>query len=132
MGSATVLGAEADQLEQLGHPCRDVTGAAADHERLRDRGARGEARVERGVGVLEHDLHPVAQRAEGPTGRGAMSSPSTRIAPAVGSSNRTRRLASVDLPQPDSPTSASVSPGPRAKLTPSTACTSRRRVRGIP
>ena len=35
-----------------------------------------------------------------------MSAPSTRIAPAVGSSSRTTRRATVDLPLPDSPTSA--------------------------
>ena len=35
-----------------------------------------------------------------------MSSPSTRIAPAVGSSSRTSMRATVDLPQPDSPDEA--------------------------
>ena len=36
----------------------------------------------------------------------AMSSPSNAIVPGVGSSSRTQRAAIVDLPQPDSPTSA--------------------------
>ena len=45
------------------------------------------------------------------------------ISPAVGSSSRTIVRPSVDLPQPDSPTSPSVSPSLTAKLTSSTACT---------
>src|SRR5690606_4016864 len=49
--------------------------------------------------------------------------PSNQAAPAVGSSSRTSRRASVDLPQPDSPTMPSVSPRARVKLTPSTALT---------
>ena len=43
--------------------------------------------------------------------------------PAVGSSSRTIVRPSVDLPQPDSPTSPSVSPSFTSKLTSSTACT---------
>ena len=39
-----------------------------------------------------------------------MSVPSKRIVPAVGSISRSTKRAVVDLPQPDSPTSASVSP----------------------
>ena len=52
-----------------------------------------------------------------------MSSPSNTMRPAVGSTMR--RIASpvVDLPQPLSPTSPSVSPCRSAKLTPSTALT---------
>ena len=53
-----------------------------------------------------------------------MSSPSSRIVPSVGSSRRSSSLPTVDLPQPDSPTRHSVSPGLIAKLTPSTALTS--------
>ena len=40
-----------------------------------------------------------------------MSSPSSRIVPAVGSIRRSTSLPTVDLPQPDSPTRHSVSPG---------------------
>ena len=54
---------------------------------------------------------------------GAISSPSSLIAPLVGSTNRNTVRATVDLPQPDSPTSPSVSPAPSEKLTPSTAYT---------
>ena len=52
-----------------------------------------------------------------------MSLPSSRIAPLVGSISRSTLRATVDLPQPDSPTRPSVSPAPIEKLTPSTACT---------
>ena len=43
--------------------------------------------------------------------------------PLVGSIRRRTVRATVDLPQPDSPTRPSVSPSPIVKLTPSTACT---------
>ncbi|MEY9756203.1 hypothetical protein ABIE73_003598 [Bradyrhizobium yuanmingense] len=52
-----------------------------------------------------------------------MSSPSRRIWPEVGSTSRSTLRATVDLPQPDSPTRPSVSPVPSANETPSTACT---------
>src|SRR5882672_4143347 len=51
------------------------------------------------------------------------SSPSKRTWPAEGSSRRSTRRPTVDLPQPDSPTMASVSPCSRWKSTPSTART---------
>ena len=47
--------------------------------------------------------------------------PRTVIEPAVGVSSPTSSLASVDLPQPDSPTTPSVSPRRSSKSTPSTA-----------
>ncbi|KAG0925834.1 hypothetical protein G6F31_018600 [Rhizopus arrhizus] len=49
--------------------------------------------------------------------------PTSRIAPSVGCTSFIRRRPVVDLPEPDSPTSASVSPARRVKDTPSTACT---------
>ena len=52
-----------------------------------------------------------------------MSSPLNRMAPAVGRSRWQSSFATVDLPQPDSPTMPRVSPRPRAKSTPSTAFT---------
>ncbi len=55
------------------------------------------------------------------------SRPSKRICPALGSISRKISRPVVDLPQPDSPTSPSVSPGSSAKLTPSTARITRRR-----
>ena len=50
-----------------------------------------------------------------------MSWPSSWIAPPVGSIRRSTVRATVDLPQPLSPTSPRVSPSPIEKLTPSTA-----------
>jgi len=45
------------------------------------------------------------------------------IEPPVGSRRRAIQRAIVDLPQPDSPTTPSVSPAISVKLTPSTALT---------
>ena len=53
-----------------------------------------------------------------------MSVPSNVIEPSVGSSSRIIARPVVLLPQPDSPTSPSVSPFAIEKLTPSTARTS--------
>src|SRR5919198_730794 len=55
--------------------------------------------------------------------RRVMSRPSKTIRPAVGSSSRMMQRAIVDFPQPDSPTTPSVSPCRTAKDTPSTAFT---------
>ena len=52
-----------------------------------------------------------------------MSRPSNMIEPPVGSSSLAMQRAIVDLPQPDSPTTPSVSPAFSEKLTPSTALT---------
>src|SRR5215510_5825292 len=52
-----------------------------------------------------------------------MSLPERRILPAVGSISRSTVRPTVVLPQPDSPTSPSVSPAAIVKLTPSTANT---------
>ena len=51
------------------------------------------------------------------------SRPFSLMLPAVGSSSRSSILASVDLPQPDSPTSARHCPARSSRLTPETACT---------
>ena len=52
-----------------------------------------------------------------------MSAPPKRIVPAVGSSSRSTARPTVVLPQPDSPTSPSVSPGMTWSETSSTAFT---------
>src|SRR5260370_20030573 len=52
-----------------------------------------------------------------------MSSPLKTILPAVGAMSLIAVRPSVDLPQPDSPTSPSVSPVLISRSTPSTACT---------
>src|ERR1022692_2809558 len=58
-----------------------------------------------------------------PIDRWVMSCPSKMIWPLVGSSSRVSSLPVVVFPQPDSPTSPSVSPELTEKLTPSTAWT---------
>jgi hypothetical protein len=50
-----------------------------------------------------------------------MSTPSSATLPEVGSSSRITVFATVDLPQPDSPTRHSVSPRAMSNDTPSTA-----------
>ena len=52
-----------------------------------------------------------------------MSWPSNTTDPLVSGYSRAMHRASVDLPQPDSPTRPSVSPARRSMLTSSTACT---------
>ena len=86
--------------------------------------ADGHARVERRERVLEDELHLAAQAARKAVSLEAVtSSPSRTMRPAVGSIRRITSRPTVDLPQPDSPTSASVSPGRSTKDTPSTAFT---------
>jgi hypothetical protein len=51
-------------------------------------------------------------------------SPSISMVPEVGGSIIVSMRASVDFPQPDSPTTASVEPRSTSKLTPLTACSS--------
>ncbi len=57
---------EADQAQQFLHPCGAGGGVAdAMHlHRLRDGLANREARVERGIGILEDDLHAATERAQ--------------------------------------------------------------------
>ena len=64
-----------------------------------------------------------AQRAQLRARAWVMSRPSKTILPPVGSSSRVISRPVVVLPQPDSPTSASVSPARTSKSTPSTART---------
>ena len=61
-----------------------------------------------------------------------MSVPSKLMLPAVGSVSRSRQRPRVDLPQPDSPTSPSVSPARTASDTSSTARSTCRRPSGRP
>ncbi len=61
-------------------------------------------------------------RRRSPSSR-VMSSPRNRISPEVGSISRMMQRPVVDLPQPDSPTRPSVSPGRMSSVTPSTART---------
>ena len=87
--------------------------------------AHAHARIEARERVLEHHLHRAAQRPHLARGqRSSMRLPSSTTSPAVVSNSRRIALPTVDLPHPDSPTSASVSPfADRERLMPSTACT---------
>ena len=63
------------------------------------------------VRVLEDDLHLAPSERSAPRSQVRdVAALEQRRAPRVGSSSRMRQRASVDLPQPDSPTTASVSP----------------------
>ena len=100
-----VFGAEPDQREHLGH-------ARARSRRVRPAIRSGSATIARAVMRGSSDEYGswntictrrrIARSAR--RDRWAMSSPSTRITPAVGSSSRSTRRATVDLPLPDSPT----------------------------
>ena len=125
--AARVLGREADQPQNLGNALALATFAqAVQRQRLVQRLADGHPRIQRGERVLEDDL------------QGATLALAPRIRARSGPRRRTRRVPRsaraaastsrpvVDLPQPDSPTRASVSPTASEKLTPSTALHLRR------
>ena len=124
-----VGGGQADRLQQLADalPCSAavVGDQAVLAQRLADDVLHHPARVQARVRVLEDHLDAPAQRAQ-PRRRlaapRAASWPSKCTLPRVGSYRPTSSRATVLLPQPDSPTSASVLPRSIAKLTPSTAC----------
>ena len=87
------------------------------HQRLGQDLADRHARIERGVGVLEDDLRVAAVGAQlVGVERAEIVGPRSARVPAVGSIRRSTSRPTVDLPQPDSPTSASVSPASTAKL----------------
>ena len=124
---------EADQLQQLADLPRDLGGALRDAEgadRLGDDVERAPARIEAGVGVLEHHLDAAAQRGAGRASCFGLliDTPSMMTSPVVGGISPTTILATVDLPEPDSPTSAKVSRWSIEKVT-SAAAVSRRRGR---
>ena len=98
--------------------------APSDAQRLADLLADPAPRVERRERVLEHHLQPrelartrAAGRAAGPR------CPSKRIVPAAGATMPTAARASVDLPQPDSPTRPTIWPRSTSRLAPATART---------
>ena len=93
-----------------------------DHQRLVQRAADLPARIERRARVLVGVLQAAAHGAPGGRRQAGRSRwPSNRISPAVGLWMPMMALPSVDLPQPDSPTSPKTSPGIRSNETPSTA-----------
>ena len=107
------LRAEADAVERLDDPVARARsrGTPCDREPLADDVAHAHARVERADRVLEDDLHLAPRVASARARESAVrSAPSKTICPSVGSISRMSVRPSVDLPQPDSPTSPSVSP----------------------
>ena len=112
-------------------PCAIIARAAAsprvpvaamvDRQRFLQDRAHRLARIERAIRVLEHHLHATQQPAAFGAARRRVGSPSISRSPAVGGSSSVAMRASVDLPQPDSPTTASVCPALSANETPSTA-----------
>ena len=62
--AVAVLGGEADSRAAVGDPLRRafLAGASVDVERLADDVVHRHLRVQRGVRVLEHDLHVLPQR----------------------------------------------------------------------
>ena len=81
------------------------------------------ARVERAVRVLENELGTRTCAMQRPGRKGAEVAANSCTPPDVGSISRKARRPTVDLPQPDSPTSASVSPAATVKETLSAART---------
>ena len=79
----------------------DLRQAEVDRP-FRDRGTHRAPRIERAVGVLEHDLHMAAMRAQtaSPTECATSTSP-MRMAPEVGSISRATQRATVVLPEPE-------------------------------
>ena len=85
--------------------------------------AHGVHRVERGERVLEDDLDRALVAAEGLRGSGRLTgSPSRLIEPEVSRSCPASSRATVDLPEPLSPTSATTAPRYRSMETSRTAC----------
>ncbi len=122
--AARVLRRETDEAQDLLQALAPPSlGESVQRERLVERLADRHARIERRERVLEDDLQRAAQLAHRVVGKRPRSRPSKWTLPDVGSSRRSTSRPVVDLPQPDSPTSASVSPASTSKLTPSTACT---------
>ena len=119
------VGREADLAQKLGDAVARLAlrGKPVDDDRLGDRGADALARIEARERILEIICMRWRMR-RSPCGSSARTSlPSNRTRPAFGSTSRRIERPVVDLPQPLSPTSASVSPACSEKETSSTACT---------
>ena len=124
--AAHVLALQPDLDEQARHAVVALAGRSGelvDDEGFAEDRADGHARVERGERVLEHDLHVAPHRAQIVAAEAQHVLPVEHDLADVGSIRRSTQRAVVDLPQPDSPTSPSVSPRLTANDTPSTAWT---------
>ena len=119
--------AQADRLERLRDTLalRLAVGTADRGQRLGDDAPDALARIERAERILEHHLELRARGLQ-LVGRqdGAGRAPRTAPRPLVGGSSAITSRASVDLPEPDSPTTPRLRPACSVKLTPSSACTS--------
>ncbi len=120
------VAAQADLVEELGHPLVALAARqpVVDLERFAHDVVHAHAGVERGVRILEDDLHgppgvPQLTTARVVSGR----APSRTIDPSEGSTRRRISRASVDLPEPLSPTRPRVRPTGTRRSTPSTAFT---------
>ena len=119
-------GAQADFVEQLPHARvgRGALGDLVDRQSFAHDRADGHARIERRERILEDDLDLAAQlphraRVE----RDEVHAVELHACRRSGSMRRRIIRPVVDLPQPDSPTRPSVSPGITSNDTPSTART---------
>ena len=118
---------EPDLLHDRAHALRALSSRDRSRlerpQRLGDGLADRHARIEAGQRVLEDDLELLAQRAQLVPRRLAHRSAAAARPPCPPSAAAAAapRAPSVDLPQPHSPTTPSVSPSLRVKLTPSTA-----------
>ena len=98
-----------DLVDERGGPVRAVTAARTPRSRngSATMSLRGQVRVQRAVRVLEHHLDAGAHGRSCVLGqRPRCRHRRGRCRPDVGCSSRTTDLANVDLPQPDSPTTA--------------------------
>ena len=89
-----------------------------DRQRLQQQPVDGLARVQRTVGVLEHHLHFAIERLV--AARAELLAVDRDLAADTGASPAIAR-SSVDLPDPDSPTSPKDSPFATSRLTPFSA-----------
>ena len=122
---ADVARREAHAFQQRRHLARHVAAGdvAVRGERLGERVVDRHARIERRIRVLENhlEIRPRVRRSE-PCKLARFLPASTTLPPVGGMSCRIVRP-SVDLPQPDSPTSPSTSPFLSERSIPSTALT---------
>jgi hypothetical protein len=111
--AARHVGREADPPEKFANPVvriRMTEKTMHDH-RFGDCAANGLARIETRERILEDHLHTTGGLSAVPARSSARtSSPSNSTVPEQGSTRRRIERPVVDLPQPLSPTSASVSP----------------------
>ena len=122
------VGVEADLGEEGVEAGVEAFGRvlAVDAEGLGEEVADAHAGVEGGEGILEDEGHAAAEMAQGTGARARRLMPSKwtegvgRPGAMVGSSRRRTMRATVDLPEPDSPTMPRVSPRARVSETWST------------